>query len=270
MYKEKIAFRKLNAIFSFDFPSHFSLSPSHISIDFLLLLIIMKLILKVFFIGGKSMNSSTIKRIIMTFVGIFLTSISVSIFKASLFGTDPFSCFAIGIWNVSHIKYSVTYIILNAVLLLGVFVLDKHYIGLGTLLNLFFAGYIVEKGMQLFDLYLPQRTLPVRILLLAIAVVLVCFASALYFTADMGVSTYDACALMITKKTKLPFRVCRIGTDLIVTTLGFFMGATVGIGTLVTAFGMGPLIEFFNRTCARPILYHKTSEISLLKRSAMH
>ena len=124
--------------------------------------------------------------------------------------------------------------------------------------------------MQLFDLYLPQRTLPVRILLLAIAVVLVCFASALYFTADMGVSTYDACALMITKKTKLSFRVCRIGTDLLVTTLGFFMGATVGIGTLVTAFGMGPLIEFFNRTCARPILYHKTSEISLLKRSAMH
>lgn len=40
----------------------------------------------------------------MTFVGIFLTSISVSIFKASLFGTDPFSCFAIGIWNLSQIN----------------------------------------------------------------------------------------------------------------------------------------------------------------------
>lgn len=230
----------------------------------------MKLILKVFFIGGKSMNSSTIKRIIMTFVGIFLTSISVSIFKASLFGTDPFSCFAIGIWNLSQIKFSISYMITNAVLLLGVFIFDKHYIGLGTLLNLFLAGYVVEKGMQLLDFYLPQRTLTVRILLLIVAVVLMCFASSLYFTADMGVSPYDACALIITKKTKFPFRACRIGTDLLVTTLGFFMGATVGIGTLVTAFGMGPLIEFFNRTCARPILYHKTSEISLLKRSAMH
>lgn len=216
------------------------------------------------------MNTFNVKRIIMTFIGIFLTSLSVSIFKASLFGTDPFSCFAIGIWNVSHINYSIAYMILNALLLLGVFVLDKHYIGLGTLLNLFFAGYIVEKGMQLFDLYLPQRTLPVRILLLAIAVVLMCFASSLYFTADMGVSTYDACALMITKKTKLPFRVCRIGTDLIVTTLGFFMGATVGIGTLVTAFGMGPLIDFFNRTCARPLLFHENSSFSIFKRSAMH
>ena len=206
----------------------------------------------------------------MTFAGIFLAGVSVAIFKASDFGTDPNSCFVMGVWNLAGIKYSYVYIAINALMLLGVFFLDRHFIGLGTVLNLFFMGIIVEKGMQLFDLYLPQRTLPVRILLLAIAVVLVCFASALYFTADMGVSTYDACALMITKKTKLPFRVCRIGTDLIVTTLGFFMGATVGIGTLVTAFGMGPLIDFFNRTCARPILYHKTSEISLLKRSAMH
>lgn len=133
------------------------------------------------------MNSSTIKRIIMTFVGIFLTSISVSIFKASLFGTDPFSCFAIGIWNLSQIKFSISYMITNAVLLLGVFIFDKHYIGLGTLLNLFLAGYVVEKGMQLLDFYLPQRTLTVRILLLIVAVVLMCFASSLYFTADMGV-----------------------------------------------------------------------------------
>ena len=216
------------------------------------------------------MNSSTVKRIIMTFAGIFLTGISVSIFKASLFGTDPFSCFAIGIWNLSQIKFSISYTILNAVLILAVFILDKHYIGLGTILNLFFTGYVVEKGMQLFDFYLPQRTLSIRILLLIIAVVLMCFATSLYFTADMGVSPYDACALIITKKTKFPFRACRIGTDLLVTTLGFFMGATVGIGTLVTAFGMGPLIEFFNRTCARPLLYGKSSKISFLKQSAIH
>ena len=146
------------------------------------------------------MNSSTIKRIIMTFVGIFLTSISVSIFKASLFGTDPFSCFAIGIWNLSQIKFSISYMITNAVLLLGVFIFDKHYIGLGTLLNLFLAGYVVEKGMQLLDFYLPQRTLTVRILLLIVAVVLMCFASSLYFTADMGVSPYDACALLLQRK----------------------------------------------------------------------
>ena len=111
--------------------------------------------------------------------------------------------------------------------------------------------------MQLFDRYLPERTFGVRVLLMCIAVVMMCFASALYFTADMGVSAYDAYALILDKRTRIPFRMCRIGTDGITSAAGFFMGAVVGAGTLVTAFFMGPLIEFFNRTVARPFLYGK-------------
>ena len=56
-----------------------------------------------------------------------------------------------------------------------------------------------------------------------------CFASALYFTADMGVSAYDAYALILDKRTRIPFRMCRIGTDVITTAAGFFMGAVVGV-----------------------------------------
>ena len=182
------------------------------------------------------MNSLTVKRILMTFAGIFLAGVSVAIFKASDFGTDPNSCFVMGVWNLAGI------------------------IGLGTVLNLFFMGIIVEKGMQLFDRYLPERTFGVRVILMCIAVVMMCFASALYFTADMGVSAYDAYALILDKRTRIPFRMCRIGTDVITTAAGFFMGAVVGAGTLVTAFFMGPLIEFFNRTVARPFLYGKENK----------
>lgn len=87
----------------------------------------------------------------MTFAGIFLAGVSVAIFKASDFGTDPNSCFVMGVWNLAGIKYSYVYIAINALMLLGVFFLDRHFIGLGTVLNLFFMGIIVEKGMQLFD-----------------------------------------------------------------------------------------------------------------------
>ena len=181
----------------------------------------------------------------MTFVGIFLAGVSVAIFKASDFGTDPNSCFVMGVWNLAGIKYSYVYIIINALMLLGVFFLDRHFIGLGTVLNLFFMGIIVEKGMQLFDKYLPERTFGVRVLLMCIAVVMMCFASALYFTADMGVSAYDAYALILDQRTRIPFRMCRIGTDVLTTAAGFFMG---------------PLIEFFNRTVARPFLYGKENK----------
>lgn len=77
------------------------------------------------------------KRILMTFAGIFLAGVSVAIFKASDFGTDPNSCFVMGVWNLAGIKYSYVYIAINALMLLGVFFLDRHFIGLGTVLNLF-------------------------------------------------------------------------------------------------------------------------------------
>ena len=50
------------------------------------------------------MNSLTVKRILMTFAGIFLAGVSVAIFKASDFGTDPNSCFVMGVWNLAGIK----------------------------------------------------------------------------------------------------------------------------------------------------------------------
>ena len=80
---------------------------------------------------------------------------------------------------------------------------------------------------------------------MCIAVVMMCFASALYFTADMGVSAYDAYALILDKRTRIPFRMCRIGTDVLTTAAGFFMGAVVGVGTLVTAFFYGTADRVF-------------------------
>lgn len=146
---------------------------------------------------------------------------------------------------------------INVVLLAAVFLLDKHYIGLATILNLLFIGIIVEKCMPVFELWFPDMSLGGRVLLLCAAVVLMCFSASLYFTADLGVSTYDACALILSKRKNFPFKICRIGTDIICTALGVVMGAVAGVGTVITALGMGPLIDYFNRTVSRPFLYGK-------------
>jgi uncharacterized membrane protein YczE len=96
-----------------------------------------------------------------------------------------------------------------------------------------------------------------RVFALMIAILVISFGSALYFTGDLGVSTYDAVALIMAEKKIAKFHYCRIGTDLICTLTGFLLGATVGFGTLVTAFFMGPIIAFFNRTVAIPFRYGK-------------
>ncbi len=106
----------------------------------------------------------------------------------------------------------------------------------------------------------------VRILCLVVGVVIICFGSAFYMTADLGVSTYDAVALIIVNTWhKGKFQYVRIITDLVCVALGVGLflisgGAAraiitiAGAGTIITAFFMGPLIEFFNVHCARPIL----------------
>ena len=112
----------------------------------------------------------------------------------------------------------------------------------------------------------PAPALGVRFLILALAVVIMCLASAFYFTADLGVSTYDAVALIWSEKqSRIPFSVCRVITDLVCVLAGVALclaagfslrriTGEVGIGTIITAFFMGPLIQFFNIRIARPFL----------------
>ena len=77
----------------------------------------------------------------------------------------------------------------------------------------------------------------------------------LYMTSDLGVSVYDAIPIVISNRTKFQFRFCRIGCDLICVIIGTVCGLMPGLGTIITAFFMGPLIEFFNNTFSRPLLY---------------
>jgi uncharacterized membrane protein YczE len=113
---------------------------------------------------------------------------------------------------------------------------------------------------------LPDPSMPVRVVCLIIGIVIICFGSAFYMTANLGVSTYDAVAIVMAEKWKLgKFKYIRIITDLVCVVLGitvFLIGGgqlgevptIVGVGTIITAFFMGPLIEFFNVKVARPLL----------------
>lgn len=85
--------------------------------------------------------------------------------------------------------------------------------------------------------------------------------TSLYFVADLGVSSYDAVALTISEKCKrIPFQYCRIITDILCVVIGFVFHVTVGIGTVITAFMMGPVIQWFNVHLSEPIRYGRKKE----------
>jgi len=197
------------------------------------------------------------RRILMTIFGVLIAGFSVGIFNFSLFGMDPFQVLAHGIWEHINMGFGTLYMIINLIMLVAIFFIDKSKIGLGTLINIFLLGYVVQFSSWLFAYLIPEPGIFIRIIALLIGIIIISFGSALYFTGDLGVSTYDAVALLMAEKKIAKFQYCRIGTDLVCTITGFLLGATVGIGTLITALFMGPIIAFFNKKVAIPFRYGK-------------
>lgn len=202
----------------------------------------------------------------MSVLGVVICAISVGLFKRATFGVDPFQSFMSGLSSVMPISFGTLYVIVNICLLLFSLINDRHRIGIATLVNLFFLGYIADYSHKFLQYIFPDLGLIGRFILLILGIVIMCLASAFYFTADLGVSTYDAVSLIVADKWKVaPFKFCRIASDMICVILGvtlyFLSGAPasglaelIGIGTIITAFFMGPLIEFFNVHVAQPFL----------------
>jgi len=218
------------------------------------------------------------KRILMTLGGVTICGFSVGMFSFSAFGMDPFQVLAHGIWKLTPLGFGLLYTIINLIMLLVVFLVDRHKIGLGTFMNIFLVGYLVQFSSWLYETLIPAPSILMKALFLIFGVVIMCFGSALYFTGDLGVSTYDAVSLIMAEKQVAKFHYCRVGTDLICTLIGGLllylktgMGVftILGIGTIVTAFFMGPLIAFFNHHAAMPLRYgkEKAAELSALEKN---
>lgn len=206
------------------------------------------------------------RRVFMSLFGVIVLAISVGIFKVAALGIDPFQSMVTGLHKVFPISYGTLYMIVNIVLLLFSLIVDRHNIGIATFINLFLLGYITEFSYAFFHSLLPDPSMVMRFICLIIAIIILCFSSAFYITADLGISTYDAIAIVMANNWKIgKFKYCRIATDLVCVLTGTLMflfgGGTfseiptlVGVGTIITAFFMGPLIEFFNEKAARPFL----------------
>ena len=196
----------------------------------------------------------------MALAGMAVAGMAVGFFKRAFFGVDPFQCLCNGINQVIPIGFGTLYMLINAVLLVIDFFLDRHYIGISTFINLFLVGYAAEFSENMLARLFGEPGLPFRLVFLAVGIVISCIAAAFYYTADLGVSTYDAIPLHIAdRKTKLfgkvlPFRIIRIISDLICVAVGFALGFMPGVGTVITALFMGPLISFFKRTLSDPLL----------------
>lgn len=202
----------------------------------------------------KTESKIMTKRIIMAIIGIVLTSVSVACTKISGFGVDPFSVLMYGISNVTGFSYQVIFISSCALLTVIAWVLKKSLLGLATIISLTCTGAVVDVAYGVLKHFLGTPGAVTRISMMVIGLLLISVSSALYYTANLGVSPYDAQALTIAAKTPVPFKFSRVATDLVCVAVGFTLGGDLGVGTILIAFCMGPFIQVCREKVSEPIL----------------
>lgn len=190
----------------------------------------------------------------MSFIGTGLLGIVVAFLTKSGLGTDPFTALVAGCGLFFHSTYQVFFIVITGVFLVVVFFWDKSVLGINTIINLFLISNVFALAIKPLDYFFPEPLLWQRILFLIIALVILCIASSLYIEAGLGVSSYDALAIIASKKSGIPFRWCRITTDLLCCVIGFLGHATLGVGTIITALCMGPFTQWCCEHISRPML----------------
>ena len=112
-------------------------------------------------------RDNLVRRIVLAVVGMAIAGIAVGFFKRAFFGVDPFQCFCNGMNQVVPIGFGTLYMLINAVLLVIDFFLDRHYIGISTFINLFLVGYAAEFSENMLARWFGDLALPGRILFLA-------------------------------------------------------------------------------------------------------
>jgi len=209
------------------------------------------------------------RRLLMCLSGGVVCGIAAGMMLRASLGVDVFTAFVTGLNRIIPLSYGTLYLIVCLLILVFVLIADWHKIGIGTLLNMLLVGYIVDGTQRILYLWFPDLGIAGRIVLLILGILILCFSLSVYFTADLGVPPYDAIALIITGTWhKGQFRVVRVVGDvscvvaavILLLISGAGLGeilSVVGIGTIVAACFLGPVIDWFNRKFSEPFL-HRT------------
>lgn len=210
----------------------------------------------------KSMNPIKIisqkdgaKRTAIMFLSILLMGFAVSVFSYSGMGVDPFTALNMSISAKLGVSFGLFQMCMNGAILLLVAFTSKKLINLGTVVNMVGVGYVCEFFTSIYDRLLPQEISFVsQLIFMALGVFLLSLSASLYFNCNLGVSPYDALGFVMEDNVKIKYKWSRVITDLLCTGVAFALGGPIGIGTVVTAFCMGPIIAFCDVNISKKVL----------------
>jgi len=170
--------------------------------------------------------------------GLTLFGLGEGLLIVSFAGASPWSVLAQGIsLNVDLSIGTITLFLSIGVLILWLPLNQKP--GIGTILNALIIAVMIDISIALIST--PENYIS-QLLLAFIAVLTVGLGGGIYLVANLGAGPRDGLMVGLQQKTNLPIAAVRAFLEITVVSIGWYLGGTVGVGTLLFAFGIGPAV----------------------------
>lgn len=179
-----------------------------------------------------------IRRFVQLTVGLVLFGASLALLVTADLGLDPWDVFHEGVSRTFDIRLGLV-VVATSFVVLTLWIPIRQRPGLGTVMNAILVGLVFEATIEV----LPQEApLGARWLLLAAAIVVNAIATGMYVGAGLGPGPRDGLMTGIANR-GYPIKVVRTAIEVAVLAAGWALGGSVGIGTVIYAFGIGPLVH---------------------------
>jgi uncharacterized membrane protein YczE len=167
-------------------------------------------------------------------------------------GLDPWDVFHQGLALRTPMTIGIASAVVGVAVLLAWIPLRSRP-GIGTVANVIVIAVTVDASLAVLA---APTSLPMRVVMMVGAVVLNAISTVLYIGAGLGPGPRDGLMTGLVVRTGLSVRLVRTSIEATVLTVGWLLGGTVGVGTVLYAFGIGPLVQFFIRVTPRSVLAH--------------
>ena len=182
-----------------------------------------------------------IKTLFYLVLGLVIFGFGESLLIHSMIGLSPWLVLAEGIainlnWSIGFATFACSVGVLLMWLPL------KQQPGVGTILNIIIIAGVIDISIYLFDF--STTSYLINLLVGSLGIILVGLGSGIYLIANLGPGPRDGLMTGLQRVTQYPIAWVRVCIEVSVVGLGWTLGGTVGVGTLLFAFGIGPAVAF--------------------------
>ncbi|WP_339931331.1 hypothetical protein [uncultured Brevundimonas sp.] len=182
-----------------------------------------------------------IRRLIQLHLGLALFGVSLALMVRATLGLDPWNVFQQGLTDLTGLTLGQVSIAIGVVVMLAWIPLRQKP-GYGTIANIFVIGLVIDAALAVLPVF---EGLGLRAAMMVSGVVLNAVASAAYIGAGMGPGPRDGLMTGLHQRLGWSIRVSRLSIEASVLAAGWLLGGVVGVGTVLYAVALGPLVQLF-------------------------